>query len=323
MRVLAGDVGGTKTVVAVFEGDREVRSARFESTAFAGLSEVVRAFLAEEPGAAPPERAAFGIAGPVAGDRVRTTNLPWEIDARALERELGIERVALVNDFTAVALGIASLGPSQVAVLRDPPLDPNGPVAILGAGTGLGEAILVPTDRGPRVIATEGGHTDFAPRDELEIGLLRFLLERHERVSVERVVSGMGIAAIYEFVVSRRVAPEDPKTRRRIEEGDAGAVIGELALLGKDPACVRTVDMFLSLYGAEAGNLALKTLPAGGLYVAGGIAPKLLPLLQKGAFVEAFLAKGRMRGVLEKIPVRVVLEPKVGLLGARNAALAP
>jgi glucokinase len=322
MRVLAGDVGGTKTLLAVYEGEpgdlREVRSARYESTKYAGLGDVVREMLGD--GVAGVDHAAFGIAGPIRDEMVKTTNLPWEIDGRALAREIGVARVHLLNDFEAVARGIAALAPSQLAVLRDVPTDPDGPVAILGAGTGLGEAILVPTASGPRVLPTEGGHTDFAPRDELEIGLLRFLLERHDRVSVERVVSGIGLASIYEFLVSRRIAAESESVRARIAREDPGAVIGELGLARTDAACARALDLFVSLYGAEAGNLALTVLPTGGLYVAGGIAPRILPAIERGAFIASFLAKGRMRSVLETIRVSVVLEPRVGILGAALVA---
>jgi glucokinase len=323
MRVLAGDVGGTKTLLGVFEGEpdalREVKSARFESAKYDGLGAVVRELLGD--GVAGVEHAAFGIAGPIRDETVKTTNLPWEIDGRALARELGVARVRLLNDFEAVAHGIGALGPGELAVLRDVPADPDGPIAILGAGTGLGEAVVVPTSDGLRVLSSEGGHTDFAPRDELEIGLLRFLLERHDRVSVERVVSGAGLAAIYEFLVSRRIVPESENVRARIAREDPGAIIGELGLSGGDSACVRALDLFVSLYGAEAGNLALTVLPKGGLYVAGGIAPRILPALARGPFVASFLGKGRMRSVLETIRVSVVLEPRVGLRGAARVAM--
>jgi len=318
VRLLAGDIGGTKTLLALYEGElgalKRVRSERVASSAHASLEELARAFLGE--GDARVDRAAFAVAGPVVDGRCTATNLPWRIEARRLEEQLEIESAILLNDFAAVAHGIGGLSADQLVILQDAPTDPDGPIAILGAGTGLGEAIALPTDAGLRVIPTEGGHTDFAPRDELEINLLRFLLERHDRVSVERVVSGMGLSAIYEYVVSRRVAQEDPAVRRRLEGEEPGAVIGELALAGADSACVRTVEIFMSLYGAEAGNLALKVLPTGGLYVAGGIAPKLLPMMKDGRFLSAFRNKGRMAKLMRTIRVAIVTEPEVGLLGA-------
>jgi glucokinase len=323
VRLLAGDIGGTKTLLALYEGEpgglKEVRSQRIASADHGSLEALARAFLGD--GDAQIDRAAFAVAGPVVDGRCTATNLPWQIEERRLEEELDVERVTLLNDFAAVAHAVPSLDASQEVVLQDGSVDPRGPIAILGAGTGLGQAIALPTDHGLFVISTEGGHTDFAPRDELEINLLRFLLERHDRVSVERVVSGMGLSSIYEYVVTRRVAPESAAVRARLEREDEGAVIGELALTGSDAACVRTVEIFLSLYGAEAGNLALKVLPTGGVYVAGGIAPKLLPLMKIGPFLGAFRHKGRMSKLMRTMRVSVITEPEVGLLGARTIAL--
>ncbi len=319
VRYLAGDVGGTKTLLALYEGQRgaleELRSERVPSKDYGSLEELARAFLGDTD--ADVDRAAFAVAGPVADGRCTATNLPWQIDERHLEEQLQIDSVTLLNDFAAIAHAVPHLGANQEVVLQEAEVDPKGPIAIIGAGTGLGEAIAVPTSDALIVIPTEGGHTDFAPRDDLEINLLRFLLERHDRVSVERVVSGMGLPAIYEFVVSRRVTSESPAVRERIEAEDPGAVIGELALAGSDPACVRTMEIFLSLYGAEAGNLALKVLPSGGLFVAGGIAAKILPLMKNGRFMHAFTHKGRMSPLLKKLRVSVITEPEVGLMGAR------
>ncbi len=330
MRLLAGDIGGTKALLALYEGEAgaltRVRKERIPSNDHESLEALVAAFLAQESpenSRAPVDLACFAIAGPVADDRCQTTNLPWVIDARHLEEHLRIPSVTLLNDFAAIAHGVLHLDADQCVVLTDLPVDPMGPVAILGAGTGLGEAILVPTPDGPRVLPSEGGHVDFGPRDELEVSLLRFLLERHDRVSVERVVSGLALPSIYEFVVTRHLAPEDPAVRQRMKDEDPGAVIGTLAVEAKSPdggegdaACVRTMEIFVSLYGSEAGNLALKAVPTGGLYVAGGIAPKILPLLEDGRFMTAFRSKGRMAKLLETIRVTVVTEPEVGLLGA-------
>lgn len=329
MRVLAADVGGTKTLLSLHEVDdegfqREVRSRRYASRDFPGLADLIGIFL----GADLPtvSHAGIGVAGPMTvdadgGQTARTTNLPWRIDARALERTLGIGRVRLINDFHAVALGIPRLAPEDLAVLQEGVVEPGGPIAILGAGTGLGEAIVLPVGGQWKVIASEGGHCDFAPRNELEIELLRYLLERHERVSYERVVSGPALVTLYRFLVHKGLVPERSDTHTRMASEDPSAVIGERALAGDDPACVRTVEFFLGLYGAEAGNLALKVLPKGGLYVAGGVAPRLLPKLREGGFLQAFRDKGRMSSLLEATRVSVVLNPRVGLIGALHAAL--
>lgn len=326
MRILAGDVGGTKTLLALFEerdgAFTELGRERFESKDYGGLGQIVVQWLGDETRSV--DRAAFGIAGPVTDDRSKTTNLPWKLDGRAMETELGIERIRLLNDFHAVALGTQSLGPDDVVVLQEAPIDGGGPVAILGAGTGLGESIVVPTPSGPRVLASEGGHTDFGPRDETEMDLLRFLMVRHGRVSVERVLSGAGLFALYEFLTETERAETTPAVRAHLAAAeDPAAVVGRTAIDGTDPACVRAVEMFVSLYGAEAGNLALKVLPSGGLFVAGGIAPKLMPFMKRPElFLESFLAKGRMRHLLERMHVSVITDTHVGLYGARNAAFA-
>ena len=321
MLLLAGDVGGTKTLLALYEKDdtsvREVRSARYESASFHGVGPMARLFLGADVRV---DRAAFGVAGPVVNDHCEATNLPWKIDARVLERDLGIPRVRLLNDFHAVALGIGALSAGDLEILQDGPVDPLGPVAIIGAGTGLGEAIVIPTRTGPRVLPSEGGHCDLAARNELEIELLRFLLRRHARVSYERIVSGPGLVTAYEFLTSSGHAPETPAIRDEMGQNDPGAVIGGHALAGDDEACVKAVELWLSLYGAEAGNLALKVLPTGGLYVAGGIAPKLIAKMHDGTFLRAFLAKGRMTPLLERTRVSVVTNTRVGLIGARVAA---
>jgi glucokinase len=324
--IVAGDIGGTSTRLALYEqpeaGElRTVKTERFSSPAYGDLTTIVREFLEDAPG--PVDRAGFGVAGPVHDDTAQATNLPWVLDARVLERDLGITRVRLVNDFHAVALGIGELGPDDLAVLQDQPTDPGGPVAILGAGTGLGEAIVVPDPQGgpPRVLASEGGHTDFAPRNETEIDLLRFLLQRHHRVSVERVVSGPGLHALYDFVVHTGRATTADAIKNRLTREDPGKVIGEAALAGTDPACTMAVELFLSAYGAEAGNLALKLLPTGGLFIAGGIAPQLLSRLREGPFMPSFRQKGRMTPLLDRTRVSVVLNTRIGLLGAKVAAL--
>lgn len=327
MRVVAADVGGTKTLIALYEGEpggsfAEVALQRYESARFPGLIPIVRDFLGER--ASRLDAAAFGVAGPVVGDTCRATNLPWSLDAREVEEELGLPRVRLANDFECIALGIGELPEGAFEVLQDRPAEPSSHAIVLGAGTGLGEAILLPSASGlPRVFATEGGHTDFAPRDETEIALLRFLLKHHERVSIERVLSGPGLEALYDFVVSTGLAtPTAEHAARLASTRDRAALIGEAGIAGTDAACVRAVSLFVSIYGAEAGNFALKTLPFGGVYIAGGIAPKLIEAIRRGEFVRSFRAKGRMEAVLDRMRVSVVLDPTVGLIGARRLAVA-
>jgi glucokinase len=322
MHVLAGDIGGTKTSLAIYSLDpapRLVRSARFPSQG-PGLLPIVLQFLSS--GAERLQAAGFAVAGPVVDGRCKTTNLPWELDAAELSAALAVP-TALVNDFHGVALGVGTLPDDQLDFYNRSAADrdPHGVVAVIGAGTGLGEALLVPTAAGPRVLASEGGHCDFAPRDDLEIDLLRHLLGRHARVSYERVVSGPGLVALYEFLIARGHASEQASTRARMAHEAPAAVIGELGVAGDDPTCARAVDLFAGLYGAEAGNLALKSLPTGGLYIAGGVGLHLRARLRE-RFLAGFLAKGRMSPLLHTIPVALVLDGEVGRRGAAAAAAA-
>ena len=328
MQVLAGDVGGTKTLLAIAEVGEAAgpaggppivlrESRRYDSRQYPGLSSICRAF-AEELGRSMPARAGFGVAGPVSGGRSHTTNLPWVIDQGELAAALGIQSVRLVNDFHALAMGIPSVAPRDLAPLNEGVRDPSGPRALIGAGTGLGEAFAVLGASGRReVLSTEGGHSSFAPRDELEIAILRFLLRRYEHVSWERVLSGDGLVNLAEAIADSIGAPLPRHLAEVVlhRRGDAPATITEAARAG-DPVCQRALETFCTLYGAEAGNLALKALSTGGVYVAGGIAPKVLPELWDGRFRAAFLAKGRMRSLLEAIPVHVVLDPNTTVLGA-------
>lgn len=325
MRILAGDIGGTNTRLRLLDGEssanlRVIDEATFNSRAFATFDEIAVSFLRGQS----LNAAALAVAGPVHDNRVRTTNLPWLVDGRALASQLAAKHVAVINDFHAVVLGIETLGPNDLHVLNDAPADPAGPRVVIGAGTGLGEAVAMPTAAGLIVLASEGGHADFAPRNDEEVALLHYLATKHGRVSVERAVSGPGLHSIYEYLVTTQRFPELSTTRARMRSEEVGSVIGSAALDGSDPACVHAVNLFLDLYGAEAGNFALKVLPKGGLFVAGGIASRLLPLLPSSRFLESFLAKGRMRPLLEATRVSVVLRPDVGLLGAaaRAATLA-
>lgn len=321
-RVLAGDIGGTKTWLALYDADPAgslecVAEAEVPSADHDSLRSAIEAFLEESGESLDHLRgAAFGIAGPVRGRRVQTTNLPWTIDADELAEALTAESVTLLNDFHAIAIGVDELSEEQLPILKEGQVDPRGPRLILGAGTGLGAAVVAP---GGRVLPGEGGHLAFAPRDDFEAALLAHLRETHERVSVERVVSGMGLEAIYEFIVSSGRA----ETGVRAEvEAEGGAAISRAAADG-DPAATLTLERFATAYGAAAGELALAVIPTGGLYVAGGIAPKLHRTMADFAerFTAGMLPKGRMKPLMEATQVRLVDEPKVGLLGARRAAL--
>jgi len=331
MRVLAGDIGGTKTLLAVAEvkpGERGsaqvevLQRRRYDSPKYPGLASLCRAFLAELGGPL-PRAAGFGIAGPVVDGRCQATNLPWIIDAAELLQELSLSRVRLVNDFHALTLGIASLPPERLATLNQGTRDPGGPWAVIGAGTGLGEAISILGNDGHRqILATEGGHSDFAPRNELEIGVLRFLLKRHGHghVSWERLVSGEGLVNLCEALAELQGLSPPPAVAQALQGDRGNAPAAITAASAQDPLCRAVVELFVGLYGSEAGNLALKTLPTGGVFLGGGIAPRLLPALQDGRFLAAFTDKGRMRPLLEKMPVQVVLGDDAGLLGAASLA---
>lgn len=324
MRILAGDIGGTHARFAIFrvgaEKYEEEVSRVFASAVFNGLDAALDAFLGEVSGSDRHfDAVGLAIAGPVEKGVARVTNLDWRIDARTLARRLGLPGVLLMNDFVAVGMGLDTLAENAVVTLNQGEPERFGSRALIGAGTGLGQALLSWNGRRYEVQPTEGGHVDFAPRDELEIALLREMLGAFGRVSVERVVSGPGLARIFDFLCSLRAHRPAPALADALAAGDRARVIGETALADGDPVCVEALARFLSLYGAQAGNLALSCLPRGGLYVAGGMAPRVLPRLLDGGFLAAFLDKGRMRPLLERIPVRVVLDPAIGLRGAALA----
>jgi len=345
--LLAGDVGGTKTILRLVEADstthkmgielKTLHETRYASADFSDLVPMVRQFLATAGtlhGSTPaPEKACFAIAGPVVGDRSKLTNLGWSLETPRLSHALNIPQVSLINDFEAVGYGVLCLKPSDLHTLQAGKPDHTAPIAIIGAGTGLGQGFVINHDGDYRVYPSEGGHADFAPRSQLEFQLMQYLMERHglNRVSTERVVSGKGVVAIYQFLRDRQTAPESPDIASAIctweqEIGntqksiDPGGIIGAAAVEKRDSLSEQTLQLFVDLYGAEAGNLALKLLPYGGLYVAGGIAPKILPLLTDGTFLSAFENKGRMSPLLEMVPLHLVLNPQVGLIGAAFCA---
>ncbi|NKN33701.1 glucokinase [Marichromatium bheemlicum] len=316
MRVLVGDIGGTKTALAsvelTAEGALRLHAPqRYPSADYPGLGPIVQAYLGMH--ATPCVGAAFAIAGPVAGRCSQATNLAWRIDADVLERELGLAPVTLLNDLEAVAWGIDALAPEDVCELQ--PGEPGGlgNRCVIAAGTGLGEAGLCWDGRRHHPFATEGGHAGFAPSDGCEWALLQFLQRRYRRVSWERLVSGMGIGAIHAFCCERAGEPL-PQPSPTPAEIAAGAQRG-------DACCAEAMALFFRLYGREAGDLALKQMALGGVYLGGGIAPRNLEALRASAFLDAFLDKGRMRGLMQRMPVRVILQPQVALLGAARAWL--
>ncbi len=324
--ILAGDVGGTKVNLALFryrEGLEIVAHQRYSSNDSPGLEYVVRQFLAETSSqrtSQTVEAAAFGIAGPIVGEIVKATNLPWVVDARVLRKTLGIEQVRMLNDLEATGYGIPLVRERELVVLNRGKEDPQGHGALIAAGTGLGEAFLYRQDGRLQPVASEGGHCSFAPRDELEIELLRYLWKRWNHVSFERLVSGPGLFNIYSFLRDTGRGEEPGWLAEEMSSEDPAAVISNAALEGRSELCGQALDLFVSLYGAEAGNLALKCKATGGLFVGGGIAPKILAALEKGGFVKAFTSKGRLSPVVENIPVRVILNPKTALLGAARCA---
>ncbi|MEB3222010.1 MAG: glucokinase [Candidatus Sericytochromatia bacterium] len=324
-RVLAADIGGTKVAMAILswpEGGGTIvveAHERFVSADHATFTEILRDFRQRHP--EPLAATGLGIAGPVFDRRCQATNLPWTVDARELEAALPLGRVALVNDFKAAALGVLHLQPGEWTELNAGTPEPNAPIAVLGAGTGLGEAFLFHDGARYCVVPTEGGHKDFAPRNEQEMALLGFMLKRHARVSYERLVSGAGVRAIYDFLVESGHGPALPEVADAFDREDDAAVISRHALAGDDPVCVEAMRLFMAIYGAEAGNMALQVLARGGVYVAGGIGPKNLPLMTDGTFRAAYTHKGRFSELVASIPVRLVTNPHLALLGAGAAAM--
>ena len=328
--ILAGDVGGTKTNLGLFEregdGLRLVRSDTLRSPDFPGLAAAVHAFLGAGPRGGEIAAACFGIAGPVVDNRVSTPNLAWVVDGAHVAADVQVPAVVLINDLVATAEGIPLLGTDELATLQEGSPEPAGNRVLIAAGTGLGMAML------PRVgdrwvpVPSEGGHADYPPRTEDEVDLLRYLRERFGRVSAERVVSGPGLFHVYNFLHDVRRMPETPRVREALGRGEQPAkVIGEAALAtGPDGCalCSRALDLIVAAYGALAGNLALAGTATGGIFLGGGIAPNILPRLTGGPFLQAFVAKGRFVPYLEKVPVRVILNDRAALLGAaRHAAL--
>lgn len=320
--ILAGDIGGTNTRLALLEMEgkwpRVVEGETFATHGHKTLDEIVQKFLEAHGGTI--RRACFGIAGPVRNRQSQPSNLPWVVDADRLATLFGFDTVTLVNDLEANALGLGALEPKDFAVLNEGSADAEGNGAIISAGTGLGEAGLHFEGKLRRPFASEGGHADFAPRNELEIELLRHLLGQFEHVSYERVLSGPGLLNIYTFLRDTGRGDEPVWLADEMRGSDPSAVITRAALAGKSELCMKALDLFVSIYGAEAGNLALKVKATAGVFVGGGIAPRIIAKLKGPVFKDAFTSKGRMKPFLEAIPVRVILNDSAALLGAAVCA---
>lgn len=322
--ILAGDVGGTKVHLALYnfaDGNLvQLREEKFPASEYACLDDVVKAFLGK--GSQKREEivaSCFGCPGPVRDGRLKLTNLPWSLDVRDLQRSIGVEHIFLINDLEANGYGIPELAKDQVCTLLEGDPGGVGHRGLISAGTGLGECVLVWDGKTRRhlPIPSEGGHVDFAARTDREIALLEYLRKQLKgRVSFERVVSGLGIRNVYAFLRDDQKMEEPDWLRERMQTEDPNAVIGTCAEAGTSAICAETMNIFAAALGAKAGNLALTLLSSGGIYLGGGIAPKVLKVMENGKFAEAFLDKGRMRPILETVPVRVILDDTCALLGA-------
>ncbi len=320
--ILAGDVGGTNARLAFFDVQdghfRVVSSSVFPSREYGGLDQIVSKFV--ETSKLHPDAACFGVPGPVRNGRVETSNLPWVIESKRLADELKLKKAVLINDLEANAWGIATLGPDDVVSLNQVKGNPVGNQGVISAGTGLGEAGMVWDGSQYRIFATEGGHSDFAPRNELEIELFRYLSGRYGHVSYERVVSGPGLVNVFHFLRDTGRGTEPQWLIDQMVHGDPAAAISRAAVEGACGLCEQAVDLFVSVFAAEAGNLALKVLSTGGVYLGGGIAPKMLAKLSGPLFMHSFVGKGRMQPLLESMPVKVITNDKTALMGAARCA---
>ena len=321
--ILAGDIGGTHTRLAFFEfTDGHFRlgpASVFPSRDYSGLDEIVARFV--QTSGVRTEAACFGIAGPVRDGRVSTSNLPWVIESQQLAKELQIASAILINDLEASAWGIAALNPGDVFPLNHVTGDTYGNQGVIAAGTGLGEAGIWSDGVQQRIIASEGGHADFAPRNELEVELFRYLSKQFGHVSYERVLSGPGLVNVFHFLRDTGRGTEPEWLTAEMAKSDPAAAITRAADDGSCGLSAQALQIFVAVYGAEAGNLALRMMATGGVFITGGIAPKILPHLSQPAFLDAFLDKGRMRPVLEKIPVQVITNDRLALLGAARCAV--
>lgn len=319
--ILAGDIGGTKTNLGFFDVQEGALRARkqksFPSRDHVGLEAIVQKFMAGD--GEQITAACFGVAGPVVDGQSVTPNLPWIVSAENLARTLNLESVNLINDLEATAHGIPALKPEEMLTLNEGAVE-AGNAALVAAGTGLGVASLFWDGKRHEPSASEGGHMDFAPRNLLEIELLKHMLTKHSRVSIERVLSGPGLFNIYNFLRASGYGTESPEIAARFAENDPSSVISQAALAHQCKMCVKALDMFASIYGSTAGNIALTLKAIGGVYIGGGIAPKISEKLKDGTFIGAFMDKGRLSSLVATIPVRVILNDKTALMGAARVA---
>ena len=327
MTILAGDIGGTKTLLQLAQPNHKgfdiLYEQRYPSADFQDFLPVVQQFIASAPLHAKTNitGACFGVAGPVSGRTAVTTNLPWKLDADQLEQVLGIAHVRLINDFQAVGYGIEVLKDSDIVTLQTGTEVLHGTRIVIGAGTGLGQGFLVWQDDHYEVVASEGGHADFAPTDELQAELLKYLKSQFSWPTWERVVSGRGLVNIFNFLVQAQSAPVSEALQQALQEGDAGAAVSRFGLSRQDATAEQALNLFVKIYGAQTGNFALTALATGGVYVAGGVAPKIIQKMQDGTFIQAFLDKyERMQPLLKAMSVKVVVNEHVGLLGCAIVA---
>lgn len=323
--ILAGDIGGTKSNLAILSVNGDTlsikRNHRFPSSDYPSLNAIIQEFLQDEKGHIPA--ACFGVPGPVKYGRAKPTNLNWGVDAAEIEREFSIPQVSILNDLEANAYGISELSPDDFSVIQEGPAALGGNRCVVSPGTGLGEGGLFWDGKRKkyRVWACEGGHTDFGPRNELEIALLEYLIKEYGHVSYERVVSGMGLENIYKFLRDTGRGQELPQVASEMKTHNPGLVISKYADSGKCPMCVQTIEIFVSSFGAEAGNMALKTMATGGVYLGGGIPGKMLNAARSADFIKSFNNKGRLSGLMKTMPVKIVLNDQAALLGAASYAL--
>lgn len=321
--ILAGDAGGTKTNLALCRISRSrleiLYEKRISSKSHRSLEAIGKAFLSKYK-KQHIDAACIGVAGPIVDGCAKATNLPWKLDARKLSHAWGIRRLELLNDLEATAYGIEMLPRKSLKRINAGRFQRHGNIVVIAAGTGLGEAAMIWDGTRYRAVATEGGHADFAPCNQLQIDLLLFLQKRFGHVSYERILSGPGKLAIYQFLKEQGYGTEPPWLARRLADGDASATVSAMALNRRSPLCVKALAMFASIYGAEAGNLALKYLARGGAYIGGGIAPTILPKLTDGVFMKAFKSKGRFTRLLSQVPVHIILEDRTALFGAARYA---
>ncbi len=318
MAYLAGDIGGTKTHLALYEEEKgkmvKLKDEKYPSQKYPNLKTIVKTFLKGE--SAQVKKGCFGIAGPVRKGKSQATNLPWLVDSKVLVEEVQIEKVALINDLEANAYGLNMLEKDELYTLNIGDPEGEGNQAMVSAGTGLGEGGIFYDGKRHIPFASEGGHSDFASRNEVEDQLLHFLRKKFGHVSYERILSGPGLYNLYQFIVETKKEKETEENLEKIRSGNSPRLISEMGLSGASKACTKTLELFASIYGSEAGNVALKMLSLGGVYLGGGIVPKLLSILKKGDFMRSFTEKGRLSKLLEQIPVYVVLNDQTALLGA-------